>query len=104
MAPFGLKLRENAFQVIPEISFFDAERKKNQPKNSSENFLLQPPPPAVPKLSTAVYPSNLAPIGLKLCQSAFQTIPDISFFDENVVEIFANFEGPFTPRGWLRLA
>ena len=33
------------------------------------------------KLRTAVYPSNKAPIGLKLCQNAFQTIPDISFFD-----------------------
>ena len=25
MAPFGLKLGENAFQRIPDISFFDAE-------------------------------------------------------------------------------
>ena len=33
------------------------------------------------KLWTAVYPSNMAPISLKLCQNAFQTIPDISFFD-----------------------
>ena len=28
MAPFGLKLLENAFQMIPDISFFDAEEKK----------------------------------------------------------------------------
>ena len=27
MAPIGLKLRENAFQVIPDISFFDVEKK-----------------------------------------------------------------------------
>ena len=27
MAPFGLKLWENAFQTIPDISFFDAEKK-----------------------------------------------------------------------------
>ena len=33
------------------------------------------------KLWSAVYPSNIAPIGAKLCQNAFQTIPDISFFD-----------------------
>ena len=26
MAPFGLKLWENAFQTIPNISFFDAEK------------------------------------------------------------------------------
>ena len=29
----------------------------------------------------AVYPLRMAPFGLKLCQNAFQTIPDISFFD-----------------------
>ena len=27
MAPFGLKLRENAFQMIPDISFFGVEQK-----------------------------------------------------------------------------
>ena len=27
MAPFGLKLWENAFQTIPDISFFDAKEK-----------------------------------------------------------------------------
>ena len=46
----------------------------------------------------------MAPIRLKLCQNAFQTIPDISFFDAENRNLFANFEGPFTPRGWLRLA
>ena len=29
MAPFGLKLWENAFQMIPDISFFDAGKKKS---------------------------------------------------------------------------
>ena len=33
------------------------------------------------KLRSAVYPPNMAPIGAKLCQNAFQVIPDISFFD-----------------------
>ena len=33
------------------------------------------------KIRTAVYPSNMAPIGAKLCQNAFQMIPDISFLD-----------------------
>ena len=33
----------------------------------------------------AVYPSNMAPFGLKLWENAFQTIPNISFFD---VEFF----------------
>ena len=27
MAPFGLKLWGNAFQMIPDISFFDAQKK-----------------------------------------------------------------------------
>ena len=31
------------------------------------------------KLRTAVYLSSMAPIGAKLCQNAFQTIPDVSF-------------------------
>ena len=29
----------------------------------------------------AVYPVNMAPISVKLCENAFQTFPDISFFD-----------------------
>ena len=33
------------------------------------------------KLRTAVYPSNMAPFGLKLWQNAFQMIPDIWIFD-----------------------
>ena len=45
----------------------------------------------------------MAPIGAKLGQNAFQTIPDISFFDaEN--QKMPNFEWPFTPRIWLRSA
>ena len=35
MAPFGLKLWENAFQTIPNISFFDAE------KNFLAKFLMK---------------------------------------------------------------
>ena len=55
------------------------------------------------KFRTAVYPPRMAPIGSKLCQNAFQVIPDVSFFDAKNKKN-ANFEGPFTPRGWLRLA
>ena len=32
----------------------------------------------------AVYPSNMAPFGLKLWENAFQTIPNISFFDAEI--------------------
>ena len=46
--------------------------------------------------------SNKARITAKLCQNAFQTIPDISFFDQN--NFCRNFERPFTPRRWLRSA
>ena len=54
------------------------------------------------KLRTAVYPPKTAPIGVKLQENAFQVIPNISFFDENI--FCRNFERPFTPRGWLRSA
>merc|ERR1712196_538054 len=33
------------------------------------------------KLRTTLHPSNNASIDLKLCQNAFQTMSDISFFD-----------------------
>ena len=38
MAPFGLKLWENPFQTIPDISFFDVA-KKNWRKFSIKNFI-----------------------------------------------------------------
>ena len=105
MAPIGAKLGQNAFQTIPDISFFDAENQKmpnfewpftpriwlrsasnfgktrfrrfptfhfSTPKKKNRFF---------PKLQTAVYPSNMAPIGTKLWENAFQTIPHVSFFD-----------------------
>ena len=46
------------------------------------------------ELRTTVYPSNMAPIGLKLGQNAFRTIPDILFFDGQKVDVlrfFRNF-------------
>ena len=46
----------------------------------------------------------MAAFGLKICEHAFQTIPDISFFHVKQIKIFANFDGSFTPRGWLRSA
>ena len=58
------------------------------------------------KFRTVVYPLRMTPIGAKLCQNAFQTILNVSFFDARnnfVSKTIANFEGPFTPRGWLRL-
>ena len=72
MAPFGLKLCENAFQMIPDVSFFDAENVKNR---------------VFAKLRTAVYPPRMTPFGLKLWENAFQTIPDISFFDAQNIDI-----------------
>ena len=61
MALIDLKLWENAFQAIPDISFFNVE------------FFFE--------TSNGRLPPNMAPIGAKLCQNAFQVIPDISFFD-----------------------
>ena len=40
----------------------------------------------------------MAPIGAKLWENAFQTIPDISFFDAENQKEMLNFEWPFTPR------
>ena len=39
MAPFGLKLWGNAFQMIPNISFFDVEKKKIG-KIFRQNFII----------------------------------------------------------------
>ena len=39
----------------------------------------------------AFYPSNMAPIGAKLWGNAFQTIPDISFFNINQKKLDAVF-------------
>ncbi len=39
MAPFGFKLWENAFQIIPDISFFDAE--KHRQTNLSKTISLE---------------------------------------------------------------
>ena len=67
MAPFGLKLCQNEFQMIPNVLFFD-----NKNIKILQNFR---------KLWTAIYLPRMAPIWLKLSQNAFQTIPNISYFD-----------------------
>ena len=104
MVVFGLKLRENAFQTIPDISFFDAENIKLL-QNFERPFTLQGwlrsassfvktrfrRSPAF-HFSTAKSSKKInllpnferplmAPFGLKLWENAFQMIPDISFFD-----------------------
>ena len=43
------------------------------------------------KLWTGVYPPRIAPFGLKLWENAFQTIPDISFFDATKLFFDKNF-------------
>ena len=70
MAPFGLKLCQNTFQTIPDVSFCD---------NKNIKILLN-----FRKLWTTVYLPRMAPIWLKLGQNAFQTIPDISYFDSEI--------------------
>ena len=66
MAPIGTKLWENAFQVIPNVSFFDAKF------CFSEKYC---------ELWKSVYPPRMAPIDLKLGQNAFQVIPELSLFN-----------------------
>ena len=94
MAPIGAKLWENAFQTIPDISFFDAENQKklngrsplehgsdrretlgNRISDDSRHFIFRRQKKA--KLRTAVYPLRMAPFGLRLWENAFQVIPDI---------------------------
>ena len=43
MAPIGLKLWENAFQVIPDISFFDAHKHFWRQQFSSEKIFFNTP-------------------------------------------------------------
>ena len=47
------------------------------------------------KFRTTVYPSNKAPFASKLCENAFQTIPNILFFDV-VFRIFFVLNARFT--------
>ena len=67
MTPISVKLWEDAFQTIPNISFFDAD---NILKNRS-----------IAKLCTPVYSPRMDQFSLRLLGNAFQMIPDISFFD-----------------------
>ena len=67
MAPFGLKLRENAFQTIPSISLFDAENIKNI------EFLTN--------FERAFTPRGWLRSAPNFWENAFQTIPDFSSFD-----------------------
>ena len=52
-----------------------------------------------PKLLSAVYPGRMVPIVLKLCHHAFQTIPNISFFNPQTNKQMQHFERPCTPCG-----
>ena len=48
------------------------------------------------ELRTAVYSSNFAPIGFKLRQNAFRTIPGVSFFDGDFVFSATNLDRNFS--------
>ena len=75
MAPIGSKLCQNAFQVIPDVSFFDAGF-------FFSKFL---------QTLTVRLPPRMAPIDLKLGQNAFQVIPELSLFDVEDRKIFGFF-------------
>ena len=51
--------------------------------NSMQNTENQPQSCPVDKLRTAVYPSRIAPIDIKLCPSEFQAIPAVFLFEDN---------------------
>ena len=50
----------------------------------------------------AVYPSNMAPIGVKLRENAFQTIPDISFFHVEKRKVAKILDDNFRPTKNIR--
>ena len=79
------KVREMGVDAVSKLVFPDRKKKKKliavSYLYSSITIRLQRVRRQVGKLWTAVYPSRMAPIGAKLCQNAFQTIPDVSFFD-----------------------
>ena len=45
----------------------------------------------------AIYLSNITPIGVKLGQNAFRTIPDILFFEAENVKFLRTLNGLFYP-------
>ena len=58
----------------------------------------------ITKLRTAVYVSNLARIGAKICQNAFRTIPDVLFVDVEKIfleEIFGPENQVFVDLAWI---
>ena len=105
MALIGLKLCQNTFQTIPDISFFDevfsdflqSLKVRLPPGDGSDRHETSLNPfQTIPKFSffdvkkffsklrTAVYPPNMAPIGAKLWENAFQAICKFSFFDAEI--------------------
>ena len=82
MAPFGLKLWENAFQAIPDISFFNVE------------IFFETSIGRLPPEDGSNRPQTL---GKRVSGNSRHFI----FRRRN---FFQNFERPFAPRGWLHLA
>ena len=50
MAQFGLKLWENACQMIPDIPFFDAKKKSSINMFAGNKFAIPPLSPKIGKL------------------------------------------------------
>ena len=79
---FWKRWRENFFEN--QISSLRSILSKNRPNRSyprdfSDVWSFRDQ--IFTKLWTAIYPPRMVPFGLKLWENAFQTIPDISFFD-----------------------
>ena len=88
MAPIGAKLCQNACQTIPHVSFLD-EKKINLFANFERTFTPEDGSDWLETLPKRVSGDS----GRFIFRHRKQ------FFFES----FANFENPFTPRGWLRL-
>ena len=90
MALFVLKLWENVFQKIPDISFFDT---KNIKKKLLQNFEL------------SFTPRGWLRSASNFGKTRFRWFPTFHFStSRKKIDVSNDFERPFTPRGWLRSA
>ena len=94
MTAVGVKLNQNAFQMIPNVSFFAVEKfwrpypSKRRRLHKTDRTCLRRIPSFilsgkaiefVRKVWSVVYPRRVVTIGVKLGQNALQTISNISF-------------------------
>ena len=105
MAPFGLKLWENAFQTIPNISFFDVEKKIRAEKifGVAHRFLdvFVKISRSYDEMDLIIDCSQKFALDTPFLRSVRPQKLEKTWKEE--YEKIAKFERSFTPLGWLRL-